>query len=182
MIQRIADTLASMRKMVRDVRGLSALEFALILPILITFYFGSVEITQLLTIDRKVTKAASSIADIVAQAQGLSTNEINDLFQITTSILMPFNANGLQVVLTSVVADVNNNTTVAWSDALNAAPRAVGAIVTLPQGLTDPNTSVIMVEVAYTYTSVVGEFTTGGVTMNDTFYLAPRDTDQVQRL
>jgi len=182
MIQQIADVFARLRGWSRDIRGVSAIEFALILPVMITFYFGSVEITQLLTIDRKVTKAASSIADLVAQSTALNTGEINDLFQISTSLLQPFNAAGLQVVLTSVVADVNNNTTVEWSDALNAAPRTVGATVTLPQGLTDPNTSVIMVEVAYTYTSVIGEFVTGGVTMNDTFYLMPRDTDKVQRL
>ncbi len=166
----------------RETGGLAAMEFALVLPVMVIFYFGSVEITQLLTIDRKVTKAASSVADLVAQSTALTTAEINDLFQATTSILAPYPQANLQITLTSVVADASNNTTVAWSDAFNAAPRGVGSTVTLPNGLTQPNGSVIMVEVSYTYTSVVGQFVTGGVTMDDTFYLAPRDSAQVQRL
>jgi len=169
------------RRAVKDNRGLAALEFALLLPVIISIYFGTGEVTALLTVDRKVTKAASSVGDLVAQAQTLNDAEIADIFQATASILMPFPNTGLQVRITSVLADNNNLTTVGWSDGFNMSPLANGAPVSVPTGLTDPNTSVVMVEVAYTYTSVVGQFVTGGVTMNDTFYLRPRDTAAIVR-
>lgn len=181
-LSRKPNIIARLRRALRDRRGVSAMEFALLLPVMITFYFGAVEITQLLTIDRKVTNAASSVGDLVARSVTLNDGEVTDIFQATASILLPFPATDLQVRITSVLADGANNTTVDWSDGFNMAPLAQGAPIEVPEGLTEPNTSVVRVEVSYTYTSVLGMFLTGGVTMDDTFYLRPRETTAVQRL
>ncbi|MAC38359.1 MAG: pilus assembly protein TadE, partial [Oceanicaulis sp.] len=51
----------------RDCRGLSAVEFALIAPVMILLYLGAVDLSLVLSIDRKVTSAASALADLVAQ-------------------------------------------------------------------------------------------------------------------
>ena len=49
-----------------DRRGVSAVEFALIAPIMVAMYLGAAELTQVLTLDRKVTSAANAVADLVA--------------------------------------------------------------------------------------------------------------------
>lgn len=164
-----------------DTRGLSAIEFAFILPVMIIIYFGTVEISQLLTIDGKVTKVASTTADLVSQSTTLDDAQIADVFEASTSIIAPFTAANVSVVISSVESDAGGNVTVAWSDAYNGSARTAGSPITLPAGLLQPNTSLIFSEVSYNYTSIIGEFVSGTVTLTDNFYARPRNSLTVER-
>ena len=95
-----------------DRRGVAAIEFALIVPILIALYFGAVEFSNAMTVDRRVTSIASSAADLAAQVEEVNANEVLDIFNASRSIMQPYDTNGISIVLTSVVADEDNNTTV----------------------------------------------------------------------
>jgi len=165
---------ARLRALAHDTSGVSAVEFALILPVMITMYIGAVEFSSALTVDRRVSSVASSAADLAAQAEEVTSNSVQDIFTAATSILLPYSATPISIVLTSVVADANNDTTVDWSCALNGSAKSQGSAITLPTGLTQPFSSVIMAEVAYSYTPPISQFLTGGINMSDTFYLRPR--------
>ena len=65
--------LARFGRAAQDERGISAVEFALILPIMISMYLGAVEFGHALTIDRRVTSVASSAADL---AEGSSASRV----------------------------------------------------------------------------------------------------------
>lgn len=169
------------REMWSDRRGVAATEFALLLPVMLTLYFAGIEISNLLIVDRKVTAASNTVADLVAQATVVDNTEMQNIFNATAAILTPFPPGNFSVVLTSVVADGSNNTTVAWSDALNAAARTPGSNMALPTGLTTPGSSVIVSEVTYNYTSPIAQFLTGPVGITDESYLRPRRTLQVLR-
>src|SRR5262249_34725949 len=56
-----------LRRFARDKRGISAVEFAMLLPLMVTLYLGGVEVSQAVAIDRKVTLIARTVADLVAQ-------------------------------------------------------------------------------------------------------------------
>ena len=99
----------------RDQRGVSAIEFALLAPIIILMYVGTVEIGNLLTVDRRVEAVASTAADLTAQVKQVSNADLADIVAASTSILAPYSTTPLKVVLSSVVADQNNNGKVAWS-------------------------------------------------------------------
>lgn len=159
-----------------NVRGMVAVEFALIIPVMITIYFGTVETTNAMTASRRVTSVAQTAADLTAQAASVSTADMNDIFAASTAILTPFPTNVVKITVTSVVANASNATTVGWSKAYGTGATALttGNPVTLPAGLTTANTSVIMVQVVYTYTSPVSTFITGPITMTETAYLKPR--------
>lgn len=166
---------ARMRALLADARGLAAVEFALILPVMITVYFGTIETTDALTASRRVTNVAQTAADLVAQATSVSTSDVDDIFAASTAILTPFDTAAAQIAISSVVADASNVTKVAWSKAYGGAtPRATNSTIALPAGLTTPGTSVIMAEVTYAYTSPVGTFITGPITMTEVAYLRPR--------
>lgn len=169
-------------RLARDESGLGALEFALILPIMLTMYIGAVEFGHALTIDRRVTSVASSAADLVAQVEEVCDDNIDDIFTAAESILTPYTTGPLSIVLTSVVADAENKTTVDWSSAHNGTPRPENTAITLPTGLTQPFSSVIMAEVSYTYDPPVSETLTGGITMSETFYLRPRRSLTVEKV
>lgn len=167
-------------KSLRDNSGLSAIEFALILPIMITMYIGAVELSHALTVDRRVSSVASAVADLTAQTDTVDNNQVQDIFTASTSIMTPYSASPISIVLTSVVADEDNDTTVEWSCAQNGSQHAIGSEFTVPEGLTQPFSSIIVAEVTYDYTPPLGHIITGGLTMSEKFYLRPRRSLKVE--
>lgn len=166
--------IGGMKRFWRSRKATAAIEFALLVPMMIALYIGAVEFSQALTIDRRVTTVASSLADLVAQAEEVSNDEVIDIFEAATAIIKPFDIDPLSMVVSSVVADGDNDTEVAWSRTKNGTARAKGSSMALPEGLTQPYTGIIVAEVEYTYTPIVGEYITGPIKMSDTFYLRPR--------
>ena len=165
----------------RDRKGLSAIEFAILAPVMISFYFGGVEISDVMTVDRRVTTVASATADIVAQATQIDNSDIQDVFTAASSIMQPYNGAGIQIVVSSV-ADNNGVATVLWSDGYQTSPRGVGSTVTLPSGLLTPGGSVVMAEVTYVYDSPFADFYIINPVLTDTFYLKPRRVLQIPRV
>jgi len=145
-----------------------------LLPVMITMYMGAVEFSHALTVDRRVTSVASSAADLTAQSKQVTSASVIDIFTAANSIMQPYSSTPISIVLTSVVADEDNNTTVGWSCAHNGSARADDSAYTLPSGLTQPYSSVIVAEVSYNYIPPVGEFISGSILMKETFYLRPR--------
>ncbi len=165
-----------------DIRGVSAVEFALILPVMMVMYFGAVELSSALIADRKATSVASTAADLAAQAMVLSNSDIADIFGASSAILAPFDGSGTEIILTSVSDHGGGNTRVDWSDAQNATPYAKGSSYTVPANLIPANGSVIVAEVTFTYTSTMGKYLTGDLVMEDKFFARPRRALVVARV
>lgn len=170
----------------RDPRGVSAVEFALIAPLLIGLYVGAIELGNALTINRRTSAVASTAADLAAQVKTVTAADLKDIVAASSSILTPYPATSpfpLKIVLTSVVADDKNATKVDWSYASNGGTaRACKSAVTLPAGLTQANSSVIMAEVTYAFTPLLNlSFANpGSFNMSRTFYARPRKSLTVQ--
>ena len=174
--------ISSINKFRRSQSGVAAIEFALIIPVMLTTFFGVSEIANYILAARKVSNVASSAADLVAQDTVLNTSEINDIMGALNVILHPFDTSNATIRITSVVADENTGQTkVHWSDARNTAPRTPGSSVTIPNILTNGQ-SVIMAEVTFRYQTLFGEYLTDGMTVTDTFYLKPRRSTKVERV
>tara|TARA_R110000824_G_scaffold118960_14_gene272257 strand:- start:391990 stop:392574 length:585 start_codon:yes stop_codon:yes gene_type:complete len=166
----------------RNTCGMVAVEFALIIPVMLTLYFGTLETTNAMTAARRVTNVAQSAADLTAQAASLTNSDVNDIFAASSAILAPFPTNVVKITISSVVANASNasNTKVSWSKGYGgASPRSTNSSVTLPTGLTTAGSSVVMVEVTYTYTSPIASFITGPITMSEVAYLKPRRSIEV---
>lgn len=165
----------------RDRRGVAAVEFALIFPLMITFYLGAVESSNMLTANRRVTSVAYTAADITAQAISVSNSDMTDIFSASSAILRPFSTTPLSIRVSSVVANSSGVNKVVWSDGYHIGGRAVNSTMTLPAGLTSPGTSVIVAEVTYLYSSPISGTVTESLTFTDTAYLKPRRAAQVTR-
>lgn len=166
-----------LRRFLFDPRGMVAVEFALIIPVMITIYFGTVETTNAMTAARRVTNVTQTAADLTAQVAAVTTSDLNDIFAASTAILTPFPTTGLKVTISSITASASNanTTTVAWSKAYGGGTsRSTNSSVTLPAGLTTAGSSIIMVETTYTYNSPIASFITGPITMKEVAYLKPR--------
>lgn len=165
----------------RDRRGVSAVEFALIAPFMILLYLGAVEVSLALSIDRKITSTASALADLVAQDDIITDDEIVDILNAGKVIVAPFDPDPLQIRISSVMMDTNGNTKVQWSDADGTSPYAEGGSVTVPDGVLTSNRSIIMVEVAYRYETMFNELGVNQFNISEVFYLRPRRSIVVSR-
>lgn len=175
---------SSLKRFWRSRRGATAVEFALIAPVLITLYCGMAELTQAMMAQRRLSNLASAIGDLVAQGSQTGPLKTADIFKIGDTIMAPFPTTGLlKQCLLSVTSDANGKDTVAWSKASAAGMTncpAQGAVLTdVPVGVLPANQSVILARVSYNYTSAIKLVMPSGMTFNRTYYLRPRKTDSV---
>jgi Flp pilus assembly protein TadG len=166
----------------QDKSGVSAIEFALILPVMVAMFFGIGEVTSYMQAHSRMTKVASTVADLVAQDTVISDDEMTNIFNCAEAIMQPFDSNNGWVRVSSIVANAAGQTTVAWSDGQGISDRAVGSAITVPGGVVPPNQSIIFTEVSYNYSSSFGMFLTSGVTATDQFYSRPRRAVAVARV
>jgi Flp pilus assembly protein TadG len=164
----------------RDERGVSAIEFALIFPLMITMYLGAVDISQVLTADRKITTLASTAADLVAQAETLSAADLADIYDAASEIVMPFSEADLSIVITSIEIDGGGDPAVDWSNAFNGTARATVSDLTIPNGMIEAGGSVILAEVSYLYDSIITKFVGNDFLLDDAFFLRPRQSEKVE--
>ncbi|MBS1180801.1 MAG: TadE-like protein [Proteobacteria bacterium] len=170
------------RRFVRERGGVSAVEFALILPLMLVIYAGCGEVTTALVLDRKVSRAASTISDLVAQQTSVSAAQMTNIFDATTAILEPYDASVAKVVLV-VVNITSSGQTVAWSKARNdtaaTATKAPPTGLAVPSEIASVGDQVVIGRVTYAYTSPFADIMksiTGGATydLKHVFYLKPR--------
>jgi Flp pilus assembly protein TadG len=167
------------RKFGKDRRGVAAVEFALIAPVMVLMYCGLVELCQAMIAERKANHVASAIGDLVTQADTVSTTDLSDIFSIGNTIMSPFPTSTLQMRLTSVTADVNGTPKVVWSRASGGLTAlAVGQGVTMPLTLAAGD-SMVMAESKYQYSSVLHYVLPNVLNYNESYYLRPRRSDSV---
>ena len=82
--------LRSLRHFRRDRRGVSAVEFALIAPLMLGLYIGCVEISEGVAADRKVTLTAGALANLTSQVTTLTTADMSNILNASTAIMNPY--------------------------------------------------------------------------------------------
>jgi Flp pilus assembly protein TadG len=184
MIERAARRLISRLTDLRAAKsGLAAIEFALLSPVLIALFFGTVELCSALTCHQKVTSLASTAADLVAQESEVTDADMTNIFAALNSIIYPYPSTGAKITISSIISNGSGGWKVAWSDAQNGTARAVGSSVTVPTGLVTSGDSVIYAEITYAYGSATSTYITGGtLNMTDTFWARPRKVAQISRV
>jgi Flp pilus assembly protein TadG len=169
-------------RFVEDRRGVSAVEFAMLLPLMVTLYLGSVEISQGVGIDRKVTLTTRTVADLASQVSSINNADMTNMLNASTAVIVPYDATKLKVTVSAVTIDANGNAKIAWSDTRNGTAHSVGSTVTLPTALKVNNTTLIWSEVSYAYKPTIGYVVTGTLNLTDQIYMRPRLSDTVTRV
>lgn len=164
-----------LRSFKRNREGASAVEFAILAPLLITLYFGCVEITDGIAADRKVTLTAGALANLTSQSQTITVDGMTNILNASAAIIKPYSVGNLAATITCLKIDADGNAKVKWSATLNGTARADGASVTLPSAaLAVPNSYLVWSEVSYNYTPVVGYTITGSLSLSDQMFMSPR--------
>jgi len=164
----------------RSQSGIAAVEFALIVPIMFLMFVGTFELSQGITVDRRVTQVASSTADLIARTTSTTTAEVDGIMQIIDEVLAPYDASLMTLSVGNVTAAVDdeNETKVCWAYQHNGGTGGqleTGADYQLPQGIIGPGESVIVTEVQYNYSSSLFNIVIeNAITLEETFYQKPR--------
>lgn len=161
----------------RDERGVSAVEFAMLAPVLIAFYFGLAELCQGYMAQKRMGHVASMVADLVAQEETVATTNLDDIFEIGGLIMKPFPTPALKQRVSSVTRTAGV-AKVDWSRGDGMTARAVNSTISLPTDLIADGESVIVSEATYDYDSPVDYFMPGITRFSHIYYLRPRTVDK----
>lgn len=179
------------RKLRQSEAGISAVEFALIAPLMVVIYFGCIELSMAMTLDRKVTGATAALGDLTARASSITNDDLSDIFEATRMVMQPNDISLASMRITSLENDGSDSTpsngttdsVVVWSDRCGTgmAALAVDDVVQVPDDLIPTDGTLIMAEIQFPYTSPIGFFFASSKTLTDTFYLRPRRVDSITR-
>lgn len=161
-----------------DERGVSAVEFALIAPVMIAFYFGMAEFCQGYMAQKRMGHVSAMVADLVAQEETVATTNLDDIFQIGGLIMKPFSTTPLKQRVSSVTQTAGI-ARVTWSRGRGMTGRAVNETITLPAGLISDGESIIVSEATYDYDSPVDYLMPAVTRFSHIYYLRPRTVDNV---
>jgi Flp pilus assembly protein TadG len=190
----------SAMEMFRDCRGIAATEFAVIVPIMLVLFFGTVTFSSAVAVDRKITIFARAVSDITSQAPATTPKYavttdtlLQNAFTAGLKILMPYLQNSspsANATVSEIYVDSNSVARIVWSRAATLSPTATqatlvvsgrsgGDVVTtlVPPTLLQKQTYLILSEINYLFTPAVNfanMMANTGVTLSDFAYSAPR--------
>lgn len=194
MILKMNNAIRSLRgkvsKLAADRSGVAALEFALIAPLLITLYLGTMEISNGLQMNKKVSRAASTVGDLVTQLDESTLNKatIDSILGIGGAVTQPYNFTKPTVTITGIEISAAGAATISWSRKLSdtgiySRPFTPGTVVTVPPKVLIASTFLVRVETALAYNTLTSWTVSrvegqgyGLINMSETFYLRPRNT------
>jgi Flp pilus assembly protein TadG len=164
----------------RDLRGASALEFALLLPLMLTLYVGGTEISNGVAIDRKVTITARTVTDLVSRATTLSTADMSDILAASAAVIAPYVPGNLTFTVSEIYIDNNGNAKVwGFSCSYQGTPRTIGQVVAVPSQLVVNNSYLVLGEAQYTYTPPIASVISGSLVLKDQIYMSPRMSSSI---
>jgi Flp pilus assembly protein TadG len=165
-----------------DRRGIAAVEFSVIVPVMLLMFFGTVEFSSALTVDRKVSLVARAIANLTSQGTQATTADLSNYLIAGNKIMTPYAAPNM-TISELYIDPTSGRARVEWS--YGYAPRSPASPYTIPPSLiaTNPTTGaiipnqyVIVAEVNTVYSPTVGYVMKTGVTLSDVAYAIPRQS------
>ena len=179
--------LLPLRRLGKDDRAVAAVEFALIVPLLIVLYFGTVEAASLFTVDRRVSTVASTMADLVSREKDSisESTTLANYFEAARGIMQPYSTTSLKQVVTLLQVTSAGVTTVVWSVGYNGGTaRTAAATYNLPASsqinqISRTNGYLVMSEIAYPYKPLFGLVITDTINLSRTEYFLPRYEDKI---
>src|SRR4051794_29989395 len=88
-----------------DCSGVAATEFVMIVPLMLTMFFGVVEFSSGVAVDRKVTLVARTLSDLTSQSTSVTDTDLSNFFAASVGIFAPYSASPTQATLTELYVD-----------------------------------------------------------------------------
>lgn len=139
--------LLRLRRFVDDRSGVGAIEFAIVAPLLIMAYIGAFEVSVAVATSRKVSRAASTISDLLTQNKTTTKATLDTMKEVAKNVLAPYSITGYTMKITGIAVDADGNAKIAWSRNESAGtPYTSGDPVTLPSSMDAKSTFIVRTE------------------------------------
>lgn len=180
--------------LLNDAGGMAATEFAVIVPVMFTVFFGLVEFSSGVAVDRKVTLVVRTLSDLTSQSISVTSNDVQNFFAASSGILTPYAVAPVRPIISEIYVNASKVAKVQWSVGATVAsvggaatatllatpPHNPGTVVTIPSALAIPGTYLIWSEVSYQYVPAVGYvMAKAGVNLSDATFTRPRQSSCV---
>lgn len=169
----------ALRRLARDTRGVAAVEFAFLAPILILFYFSMVEYCQGYMALKRTGHVASMVADLVSQNDTVTKTQLTDTFAIGGLIMRPFSSATLTQRVSSVTRVNATTYKVDWSVGSGITAKLAAADAGIPDDMLADGESVIIAEANYDYSSPFDQIAPYVTQFKRIAYLRPRTADVI---
>jgi Flp pilus assembly protein TadG len=171
------------RRVIADVRGAAAVEFALILPVLVLLYAVGFEICQAATVNRKLTDTTVQLANLTSQYTKVSKSDISTIMNASSETMTPFPNSALSIVLSEISIDNTGKASVAWSESYLYGVAFQGNPLTqppvAPPSFATPNSSYLVVQSSYAYTPVIAGTFMPPITLASHSFMLPRNAGSI---
>jgi Flp pilus assembly protein TadG len=169
---------------------MAAIEFSFVVPLMLVMFFGTVEMSSGVAVDRKVTLVARTLSDLTSQSTTVADADLKNFFAAAYGVLSPYSATPTDATISEVYVNNSNVAKIQWSKkgtvsvsggtvavTLANSSHTQGQTVTIPASLAVAGTYLIWSEVSYLYTPAVG-YVMGkaGVTLTDRSFTRPRQS------
>jgi Flp pilus assembly protein TadG len=177
------------RRFATSTRAVAAVEFAMILPVLLVLFLSSFDAANGISVYLKVRAATFSLAAITNQyGNGIGTNTLSSadmtvLTNATADVLAPYSTTPLVMTISQIKATSASQAVVSWSNSVNGTALTAGSPFTgLPTNIAANSCNAtypcyfIFAQVSYTYTPAFGSYFTGTLVLSDSLYVTPRSS------
>jgi Flp pilus assembly protein TadG len=170
------------RRLAADTRGVAAIEFAMLMPIMLVVLFGTIQVSSAVAVDRKVSLTARTLSDLISQASGVTSTDFSNAFNTTLAMMSPYSRTPLQAKISQIYIDPTSLVgKVVWSQASNTTAHNYKDVVTVPSQLQVAGTYLILSEISYVYQPIVGynsatHFSSASYTLSDQMFTRPRQS------
>jgi hypothetical protein len=172
-----ASMLQRARKYADDVRGVAAIEMAIIFPVMVILYIGLVDVTNLLMVNRRVTLTTSTLADLVTQADStITTADIDGVFESARAIFEPMSVDGISLNLWAFRMQ-DGSPTLQWQYTngvtCGSAPEGGDDM----ESLMEDGNDIIVGRVCYNQEAIIGSlFSVDTIELEDELMMRPRQS------
>lgn len=190
-------TMMRLAAFLRDRKGVAAIEFAFIAPLLLTLYFVTMEVAQAIETNKKVSRIGSMVADLVTQQHSETTKDvIEPIMEIGEAILQPYGRTRPTIEITGIeiTKDATPRAIVKWSRKMVNGAFSLGPAketeTDVPVELKIADTFLVRVSAQLDYRPVVAwtaeQRTSMGllgafdnISMDEIYYLRPRMSNKI---
>lgn len=173
---------ARLKTFAADARAAAAVEFALIMPLLLLLFLGTIEASSLITVDRRVNVISGTVGDLVSRwdpdTGAIPISDLTDYFRASQGIIYPYSTTGLKQVVSVVEVTAAGVATVRWSCAYNGGTKRAtnSAYTSLPQHMNELSRGgwVVASESSYSYRPVLGMVFTEALNLYQESFYVPR--------